>query len=1030
MSAGATRMCAVVGLCLGACAPVGSGSGTFGEGVGVDSAATDLAGGETLGDDADAVEISGGDADGAEISGGDADGAETSGGDADTSETAGGDADASETAGGDADAVEDSGDDADALETSGGDADGAEISGGDADAIEISGDDADVSETSGGDADATAPSCVDEEQNGDETDVDCGGSCDPCPVDKACSGAADCQSATCAAGVCVAAEACKDKVENGNETDVDCGGGECLACATGKYCVLGSDCLSATCIFGVCENPTCEDDHLNQGESDIDCGGAKCPACADGAKCGMGSDCESGACEGGLCVSCDDEALNGDETDVDCGGGCAPCGVGEACGVGGDCETGLCAGGSCCVPNACGGCGVLGPDLCDGVNSDCDGDTDEDSDTESPPGCALTLGVCAGVEPECAGVAGWVCDTSTYAKHDPAYEAEESSCDGLDNDCDGGTDEGLEPPLCASQKGVCAGARAECGGLAGWVCDALVYGAHSDAYEATEQTCDGIDNDCDGATDEGLLNACGECGPLPVETCDGVDNDCDGITDAAGALGPAPACDNQEGVCAGSKAVCAGLAGWVCDGGTFAANDARWEADESQCDGLDNDCDGSTDERAECSVCGGSPVVVADSKSTYHFPHGNQFWQGTVLIATGHAQSGTSGKTARYHKVGDAGVSSYAIPVSNLEFTDGPTVAANSSFAHIFGGLGDETHYARYNGSGSYSKKGFTVADYVTGDSNIPVVAGSNYHIGVLHRDASADLAYVDFDAATWDVVATTGGNLNRASLAVDRGGRAYALIRTSAGLRLWDIMPPSGTPKMETVAGTGINPVRVQVAQTAADLDEVHVVYQDGNTYYYRSRIGGEWSTPHEIVTTPYSSNIDLTLDPLDRPVISESDGATDTIYVHRLIEGTWKKTMLVAPDSDIFKPTVFVDTLGRHRVVYWANGVGGGVMHQFICKDSIGKPEACVPSCAGDTPQTPKVCGDDGCGGSCGSCGPADTCIAGSCVNAPQCGANLALTCSGRCGSYEITAGCQCDALCVTEGDCCLDLDACCGP
>ncbi|MCB9534586.1 MAG: hypothetical protein H6698_09850, partial [Myxococcales bacterium] len=146
MSAGATRMCAVVGLCLGACAPVGSGSGTFGEGVGVDSAATDLAGGETLGDDADAVEISGGDAD------------------------------------------------------------GAEISGGDADAIEISGDDADVSETSGGDADATAPSCVDEEQNGDETDVDCGGSCDPCPVDKACSGAADCQSATCAAGVCVAAE--------------------------------------------------------------------------------------------------------------------------------------------------------------------------------------------------------------------------------------------------------------------------------------------------------------------------------------------------------------------------------------------------------------------------------------------------------------------------------------------------------------------------------------------------------------------------------------------------------------------------------------------------------------------------------------------------------------------------------------------------------------------------------------------------------------------------------------------------------
>ncbi|OGO12509.1 MAG: hypothetical protein A2Y53_01885, partial [Chloroflexi bacterium RBG_16_47_49] len=45
------------------------------------------------------------------------------------------------------------------------------------------------------------------------------------------------------------------------------------------------------------------------------------------------------------------------------------------------------------------------------------------------------------------------------------------------------------------------------------------------------EVCDGADNNCDGQTDEGVLNACGACGPVPVEVCDSVDNDCDGQTD-------------------------------------------------------------------------------------------------------------------------------------------------------------------------------------------------------------------------------------------------------------------------------------------------------------------------------------------------------------------------------------------------------------------------------------------------------------------------------------------------------------------
>lgn len=53
------------------------------------------------------------------------------------------------------------------------------------------------------------------------------------------------------------------------------------------------------------------------------------------------------------------------------------------------------------------------------------------------------------------------------------------------------------------------------------------------ADKPTPEVCDGLDNDCDGTNDNGLLNSCG--GPcaedVPAETCDGLDNDCDGFVD-------------------------------------------------------------------------------------------------------------------------------------------------------------------------------------------------------------------------------------------------------------------------------------------------------------------------------------------------------------------------------------------------------------------------------------------------------------------------------------------------------------------
>jgi hypothetical protein len=45
---------------------------------------------------------------------------------------------------------------------------------------------------------------------------------------------------------------CEDGVQNGDETDVDCGGATCPACGPKKKCAQPSDCANATCADGYC----------------------------------------------------------------------------------------------------------------------------------------------------------------------------------------------------------------------------------------------------------------------------------------------------------------------------------------------------------------------------------------------------------------------------------------------------------------------------------------------------------------------------------------------------------------------------------------------------------------------------------------------------------------------------------------------------------------------------------------------------------------------------------------------------------
>jgi hypothetical protein len=100
---------------------------------------------------------------------------------------------------------------------------------------------------------AGPPSCADRARNGDETDIDCGGStCHECAGGAACATAADCQTGACTNGKCADAR-CDDGVQDGYESDVDCGG-PCAKCQLGQRCFAG-DCEMGTGCSGVNGGP-------------------------------------------------------------------------------------------------------------------------------------------------------------------------------------------------------------------------------------------------------------------------------------------------------------------------------------------------------------------------------------------------------------------------------------------------------------------------------------------------------------------------------------------------------------------------------------------------------------------------------------------------------------------------------------------------------------------------------------------------------------------------------------------------------
>ena len=411
------------------------------------------------------------------------------------------------------------------------------------------------------------------------------GSCQVAENAECCDTSADCDDGSaCTLDACVGATGlCKyipqPALDGCCELDSDC--------PAGQFCDE-----DATCTDQLEDDEPCTGDNQCQGgvcTEDDTCDTLNPPAWP----CDSDDQCTTGRCFDGIC--CVDDAL-----------------LGESCdGEDGD----LCLNGtwSCMVDGSDKECVNEDPfdihEVCNGMDDTCDGQADEEM---TPPVATKTEGVCVGAVKTCGGTQGWK-DAEFGAI--AGYELVETLCDGLDNDCDGLTDEDLTPPGDVVSLGVCEGAEWVCNGVDGWEPPAYV---DNPSFQDVETLCDGLDNDCDGLIDEELtampaavqagvcVGQLKECaGPLgwvepdyahalkyqPVETlCDGLDNDCDGLVDED-LLAP-PAWLNK-GVCKGLDQVCEGAASWS---EPDYESVAQFELVEVSCDALDNDCDGQTDE--------------------------------------------------------------------------------------------------------------------------------------------------------------------------------------------------------------------------------------------------------------------------------------------------------------------------------------------------------------------------------------------------------------------------------------------------
>ena len=284
-------------------------------------------------------------------------------------------------------------------------------------------------------------------------------------------------------------------------------------------------------------------------------------------------------------------------------------------------------------------------EICDNKDNNCNGLIDEgvklvfykDLDGDGYTDGTTSVG--------CSAPSGYVLSATSgdCNDNDPNINPGKAEiCDGIDNNCNGQPDEGFN----VGQS--CTVGVGECARTGQFVCKADGTGTECNATPGTPtpEVCDGLDNNCNGIIDDGVLlvfykdmdgdgytdgttsvgcsapsgyvlsATSGDCNdndpnvnPGKTEICDGIDNNCNGQPDEGFNVGQS---------CTVGVGECARTGQFVCkaDGTGTECNATPGTPTTEICDGEDNDCDGQTDEGNVCGIAGGPRAKV--SAGGYH----------------------------------------------------------------------------------------------------------------------------------------------------------------------------------------------------------------------------------------------------------------------------------------------------------------------------------------------------------------------------------------------------------------------------
>jgi hypothetical protein len=268
-------------------------------------------------------------------------------------------------------------------------------------------------------------------------------------------------------------------------------------------------------------------------------------------------------------------------------------------------------------------------EACNTIDDDCDGMPDnglpfayyyrdDDGDGYGDPDIAGRVLACEQPEGYADNSTGFDCNDNDSAVHP---RAPDDNCNGVDEDCDNATDEGYEGVATGCGIGACARTgRTSCPAGAVETVDSCLAGEPA----ASDASCNGIDDDCDGTADEDyvpgqtscgvgacasqgftlcvngvVLNTCRARRPASDANCNGIDDDCDGTADEDYAS-EQTSCG--AGICAGNTGSTACAAGSVAD----SCDPLAGARADTTCNGIDEDCDGVADDDyiASPTTCG------------------------------------------------------------------------------------------------------------------------------------------------------------------------------------------------------------------------------------------------------------------------------------------------------------------------------------------------------------------------------------------------------------------------------------------